>query len=467
MWKAGVIKRIEFLYGASLVAAPLSLFAILAGLFVSGSRSLYLALLSHFGFTPFAFPFLDLHATLAAVECHRLGVDVYLLNPCDVLGRAQAYSPLLLDLLPQNLGRDSLNLIGITLDLVFILSLPFIMRPRSTGQCVLMIAAAISPTVVYALERANSDVIIFLLLACAGVLFTRTWPPRMTAYVVMLFGGLLKFYPLALLVLTMRETWRRASAVVALSLIAVLGLWLAHGRELALVLGNLEETSYYSDSISARNLPFGLAVLFPATAFGSVDSIGAVIFLILVAGATILTFKVFQALERDPRALEGMTREGGYLLIGAILLLGCFFSHESVSYRGIFLLLVIPGLLQSRQNAFDARVRRLIALALAVVLGLLWEQRLGLGLEHVVAASIPYGGPNWAWGVVVIYWICQELSWWALMSLFVALIVAFLSRVGVAADLASLVRKWKHPRAIGTHADRSESSGHGEAPEHR
>jgi hypothetical protein len=32
-------------------------------------------------------PLLDTHAVLAAIECHRLGIDIYAANPCDVLGR--------------------------------------------------------------------------------------------------------------------------------------------------------------------------------------------------------------------------------------------------------------------------------------------------------------------------------------------------------------------------------------------
>ena len=443
------IRHVEFLYRLLVAAVPMSLFGVLTGLFVLGHRSLYLAILLHFGLKPFDFPFLDLHATLAAAECHRLGVDVYLSNPCDVLGRVQAYSPLLLDLVPQALGRDSLNLIGMTLDLVFILSLPLIIRPRSIGQCLLMIGAAVSPTVIYALERADNDVIIFLLMVCAGVLFAGTWLPRLVAYLIFLFGGLLKFYPLALLVLTLRENGRRASVLIALSCIAVLGLWLIHGRELTLVLGNLAETFYYSDSIAARNLPFGLAQLFSRVPIGPADPLAIAMLVILAAGSMILALKMFHALEQNHRALEMASREVVYLLVGAILLVGCFFSYENVSYRGIFLLLVIPGLLRFRHDAESARVRRLIGLALVVVLCLLWEQRLALGLDHVVATSIISSERNWAWGVVVIYWVCKELSWWALMSLFIALIVALLSRMPLAADLASVARRRTSPRAIG------------------
>src|ERR1700719_121858 len=40
------------------------------------------------------FPFLDTHALLAAAECQRQGINVYLENPCDYIARLHVYSPL-------------------------------------------------------------------------------------------------------------------------------------------------------------------------------------------------------------------------------------------------------------------------------------------------------------------------------------------------------------------------------------
>src|SRR5271169_4466887 len=75
------------------VAALLSLVG-LAVLWRWGPHALYFDVLGLFGFEPFRFPFLDIHAVLAAVQCQRAGIDVYLYNPCDALGRLHVYSPL-------------------------------------------------------------------------------------------------------------------------------------------------------------------------------------------------------------------------------------------------------------------------------------------------------------------------------------------------------------------------------------
>jgi hypothetical protein len=65
----------------------LALFVLLATLWLTGDRQTYMAFFRLLGLDPFAFPFLDTHAVLAAIECHRLGIDIYAANPCDVLGR--------------------------------------------------------------------------------------------------------------------------------------------------------------------------------------------------------------------------------------------------------------------------------------------------------------------------------------------------------------------------------------------
>lgn len=419
-------------------AVPLCFFGVLGAMLASGHASLYAAVLSHMGFSPYAFPFLDLHALLAAADCHRLGIDVYLSDPCDELSRPHVYSPLWLDVMPKFISRESINPVGIVLDLLFILSLPLVMRPRSWGECLFFIASALSTTVVYALERANNDVIIFLLMVSAGTLFAGSRRGRLAAYMIFLVGTLLKFYPLALLVLVVREFWRTALVIVAVFATAVLAMCWAYGQELTLVLQNLPKVSYYADSISAQNLPWGIVGILPA-GLALEDGLPAMAFVILLAFSTILVLKIFRLLDRVQDVTEGCEREKAYLLIGAILLTGCFFAGENISYRGIFLLLTIPGFLRLRGSAVTRGARRMIGAALLAILGLLWEQRIGLALNHVLGGSLGPGDPSLAEGLVgAVYWVCRELVWWALISFFVAIIMVEISRMPLVLNLALL-----------------------------
>src|SRR2546423_4449837 len=123
----------------------LSLYAVMSGLWLSGAHSLYFGALSLLGVEPFSFPFLDTHAVLAAAECGRQGVEVYLSNPCDVLGRPHAYSPLWLAIVPGSLGTGATGWVGASLDLVFPLSLIVVLRPRTRGELLILGAATVSP----------------------------------------------------------------------------------------------------------------------------------------------------------------------------------------------------------------------------------------------------------------------------------------------------------------------------------
>src|SRR5262249_20373466 len=106
-------------YRLTTPATMLCAYGVLALLWHWGPRSLYFDSLQFFGFHPFRFPFLDIHAILSAGECQRLGLDVYLSNPCDALGRAHVYSPLWLLITPGFLGTQAGIWVGLTSDLLF------------------------------------------------------------------------------------------------------------------------------------------------------------------------------------------------------------------------------------------------------------------------------------------------------------------------------------------------------------
>src|SRR5690349_5582908 len=144
----------------------------MSGLWLSGAHSAYFGALSVLGVEPFSFPFLDAHAVLAAAECGRQGINVYLLNPCDALGRPHGYSPLWLVIIPSSVGTRGTGWVGATIDLLFLLSLLLVLRPHTARELFFLGAAAASPMTVYALERANNDIVVFLLVICGTMLFT-------------------------------------------------------------------------------------------------------------------------------------------------------------------------------------------------------------------------------------------------------------------------------------------------------
>jgi hypothetical protein len=102
-------------------------------------------------------------------------------------------------------------------------------------------------------------------------------------------------------------------------------------------------------------------------------------------------------------------REHVLLVIGSAVIAGCFFAGQSTGYRGIFLLLVVPGLLALSRSA--VRELRALCLGTAIVIVLLmWGECL---------RSASGGGFG--------FWLLRELGWWWSVSVMLTLVADFLS----------------------------------------
>jgi hypothetical protein len=406
-------------------AAALLCFAALAALWRWGPRTLYFAALKLFGFQPFRFPFLDIHAVLSAAQCRRLGIDVYLTNPCDALGRVHAYSPLWLVITPRFLDTTSTIPVGLVLDLMFIFSLPIVLRPNSWAEMLIFALVVLSPMTVYALERANCDLVIFLLIVGGCALGQARWPWRLGAFALYLFAGLLKYYPLALLALLARERRRDALIGAAIAISIVLGLAGIDYAELAKALRNIPVLSYFSDSFSARNLPFGLATILFSPRLRGVAGLLLLAFLAVIAAArTLRTVRLLDHTAPDPDRFEGQC-----LLVGATLTLACFWAGQNVAYRGIFFVLVMPGLLGLRRLSNDELVRRFLTRMIAAVLFVVWEEPLR-DLIPRIANAVP---GMWRIGprLELSFWVGRELAWWWLISGLAALVLSYAIRLPI------------------------------------
>jgi hypothetical protein len=421
----GVLGKLA--YRLAIPFGVLSLYAIMSGLWLSGAHSLYFGALSLLGVEPFSFPFLDAHAVLAAAECGRQGVEVYLSNPCDALGRPHAYSPLWLAIVPGSLGTGATGWVGASLDLLFLLSFTVVLRPRTAGELFILGAAAVSPMTVYALERANNDLVIFLLVICGARLFTIPRPYRLFSYGLFVTAGLLKYYPLVLLVLAAREGRRDGLVIAGAVILALVFLAVAFYPELSLAAASIPPgASFFTDAFSARNLPFGFA-----------EALGKGVSRALIAGsllsalsglAVARTLRTLRLLGREQ--LDWAAAETQFLVIGGLLVAACFFAGQNVNYRGIFLLPVVSGLVCLHRSVKDPEVRRFCGQMIVAVLFIMWEEFFPRAL-HAVISPVP--GEGLSSHAEVFFWIGRELVWWWLVVGLAALVLSYLRQSPFAA----------------------------------
>lgn len=389
----------------------LAMVAAMAGLYAFGGDA-YLAWRAAAGLKPFA-PFLDLHGVMAAIECWHRGVDVYAANPCDLLGRPHVYSPLWLRL-PPLFGRAELTgLFGMAMALAFIAALPVLPAAEGAWGTAALLLAVASPDTVFALERANVDVLIFAAVALAVPLLAGGLGARVAAYGVFLAVGLLKFYPLVLLGLVVREQPRVALAlgVTAVALAALALAPLADEVQRSLV--HILPLPAFSGTFGARNLAQGVAVLAPqgpllAWLMQVAVAAGAMAAGLRLAGDG----AVAAALAALPR------RHADLLLVGALLFLGCFLAGESVEYRAVFLLLAMPALLHLAGGAALPWVFAATAWALV---WLMWDPL----VRRVAAWLAPSEGAIPALPGVAL-WALREVLWWAVAAVLAGLAVRLL-----------------------------------------
>ena len=378
------------------LAAPvtgLALLVLFAVLWLN-DRDLYFHAFALSGFAPFRYPFLDWEGVSAFVECWRRGVNVYVANPCDVRGQLFNYSPLWLQARFIPFGPAWRNAIGLGMDAAFFASLFLVFRPTSWRETAAFTLAAVSPMVAFGAERANVDLLMFILVVAGSRLAGGAPTRRIVGYVVLLFAGLLKFYPLAALAVVLRERPRTFWAVTGACALVVGGFILLYRRELPLVLAAVPHPPWDENAFGAANLIGWARTVAPAPAL--------IIFTVLAAAAAVAGARM---LARGPDIgilLADMELRDQILFVaGTAVTLGCFAAGLSGDYRAVFLIPVESGLLTARRTAPSALARRLGLLAI-IVPALMWEP----ALRPLARA----GGPiSW-----LIWWPGHEFLWWGL-----------------------------------------------------
>jgi hypothetical protein len=382
-------------------------------LFWQGHTEVYDDILRSWGIEPFQFPFLDISGWLAVWECTRQGIDVVSFDPCDILFRGYGSSPLWLAAAGVPLGVANTTAVGWTLDLLFIASLS-LLPPQRHVELLLVLAATLSTMVVFALERANADVALFLLALSAGRLAERGPAARIIGYGLALLSALLKYYPIMVLIVLFRERIAVFAVVALAAAVALAVFWAVYHVQIVRGSAEISTGPYNSNLFAAKNLPFLIGMLVekaeaPSRFAAAVGwAVTAGLYGGLVGAALSICRRLSRFAELRAAIAELPGGERALTVIGSAVIAGCFFAGQSVEYRGIFLLLIMPGLLTLSRSG--ARELRVLCLGSAIVIVLLmWGECLRQALD---------GGFG--------FWLLRELGWWWSVSVMLALVADFL-----------------------------------------
>jgi hypothetical protein len=369
-------------------------------------------------------PFADWAAVVRLMHCADRGMDVYVANSCGVF----SYSPLWLWAGQVPLDPAWRNVIGLSIDAAFFGSLWIVLRPKTWRESILFTVVCVSPTVLYAAERANVDLIIFLVVASAAEFIgcSRRWRP--VAYLLVGLAGLLKFYPFAGLFVAIRETNRRFLTIALIALLAAASILFAMRGHLVDLSANLPSRDYDFGAFGAGNV---LYLLGPASPTFSMVTIALFWFGALATG--ILT-------ARDAALAQAFGRLGDRdrdtLVLGSAIVAGCFLAVDNVMYRAVFLIFVVAGLIALRRTSVGGTRIRLAVLSASIV-ALMWSD----ALWQVLYPHSKLIGPVFT----LILLLGREIIWWYLIASLLGLLVIAAHQ----SNALSRASRWLEGRVIG------------------
>jgi len=367
-----------------------------------------------------AVPYADLNSILQSAACAHQGVNVYVPSPC-MHGGVFNYSPFFLHLWSGL--RPALRFpLGLVFGALFLLAVCLLPPAQGGWQIAVRATALCSGCVVWGLESANLDCLLFALCTAGLSLVLVGRVLGFAGYALFALGGALKFYPAILLALALRER-RGRFLVIAVVLAAGGAVFLGrYGQGILIALAMLPAGLPFRGVFGAFNWPFGLALLrfLPVLTlepnvqqyFWALQQPGVMRY-IVIASRLLTIIGLYAGYRLAPAyaaPLAGLPEDAKlFLAAGSMVIVFCFFLAQNLEYRGIFLLLTLPGL----QLWVRAGTGRWL---LAAVMLLLWEA----AFRHAFAMF----GPRGIY-LQIAFWLLREYVWWFVVVRLTAIIMAY------------------------------------------
>ncbi len=399
-----IFERVETTYRAAALRRWFTPVVVLALISMVGwmTAALRPGWLLKMGISDFGLIYLDAHAILSALDVVREGADPTQVNQFDVLWRTHAYSDWWLALRWLGLGRADNFLVGSVWCGSFALACWLASRPRNLKEAGWMAALLLSPPFLVALNRANNDLVIFVLLMFFGVVATSgsTFRPWLAIGILVVATGL-KYYPApaALAFLSIRPLrqmpWLVVGATVGV-VCTLASLWPQIPRGQFWI-----ESGIYKMGAPLLGRDFGWA---DATSM-------KLSLLCLTLAASGLAWGRFTT----GLATRGSERERFLAASGSIVLIACFTAGVSFTYRWIFLFWMALWLYR-RMRETPNKGRDRLALRLACTLSML-----GVWLDGILCLVVNFH-PNLKttdFGPLMVRWrlFTQPLNWLLMMML--------------------------------------------------
>lgn len=295
--------------------------------------------------------FADWSVILNANLCFDKGFDVYNNNPCDQWGRKHVYGDILLYIPFINSFKNFyFFILPILINLLFIYTTISFFKFKNYFEYFTIFPFILSPSIILSIERANIDIIIFLI-----VVFISFNRKLLFNYIPLVFVTLSKFYPISLVAIFLFEK-KLTKILFNLILFSILIISLLYFQysELVKILNNSKQfTAGGIYNFSFNGLIFyitNLNIIIDNKNFNWIKYLCIFFFLIIPLLIT-LRFQVRFIFQNNciKNCLTNNIYENRLYILSSAVILSCYFLFSNYIYREIFFLGLIPWILKQRE----------------------------------------------------------------------------------------------------------------------
>ena len=311
--------------------------------------------------------FADLGAILQSSDCDLRGFDAYAINSCTSASAVHVYGRDWLLLNRFGLMAQHQYILGAALDFLFMVTSVWVIKPASFREFALCCIIVFSPAMSLGLERANNDLVIFIMTAISATLLTSPRTLKIGVGLALIyFSAALKVYPVILFmaVLFVLKGNSRERRVIVFSVLILTAIWFIRNLDDVWLIKSVMPTpvKYYTT---------GAMQLF--TFLGFQHSRGFSILFIAIIGS--ISFYLSQKIDIGELPSSEIRFNWVAFVFGLFVLFFTYVANTNYDYRWVFVLLLVPYLFDiCRSAARRSMAMRLAGLGFACMIYIMWAE---------------------------------------------------------------------------------------------
>lgn len=300
----------------------------------------------------------DWSVIISAIHCKFLDYNVFINNPCDVIGRKHVYGSILL-FIPyfEKYSEFYFLYFPIVINFIFIFVIISHFTLKNLKEYILVLFFIFNPATILLMERLNFDIFIFL-----SIIFLCYFRKNLLNLLVILFLTLSKFYPLSLLPLFFINDKNILKNLIYTFIFLILLFFFLYldKANLVEILNNIKQFSanyFWSFNFFALSKIPILLTIFSKTLLIIFSLLSSIIFFLI-------GFFIYKNIlvKKEVNLNNVNSYNKTLFLISSGVLISNYFFFNSWIYREVFLFGIIPFLLEisTREKFFNNLINIII-----------------------------------------------------------------------------------------------------------